>query len=69
LSRQPSTRRTVMSVQWPDDDVVIAPEARAHAARVRLTPVLASRLREPPPTEEEIERGLARLSWRDRRYG
>jgi hypothetical protein len=44
-------------------------DATVRYARERLEPVLASRLREPPPTEEEIARGLARLSWRDRRYG
>src|SRR6185312_12175723 len=44
-------------------------DAAVRYARERLGPVLASRLREPAPTEEEIARGLGRLSWRDRRYG
>ena len=42
-------------------------DTAVRSARARLAPVLASRLREPQPTEKEIAQGLARLSWRDRR--
>ena len=44
-------------------------DAAVRSARERLAPVLASRLWEPPPTDEEMARGLGRLSWRHRRYG
>jgi hypothetical protein len=44
-------------------------DAAVRSARQRLMPVLASTLREPPPTPAEITRGLGRLAWRHRRYG
>ncbi len=47
----------------------VDPETAVRSARERLAPVLASRLREPPPTDDEVARGLGRLSWGHRRYG
>jgi len=46
-----------------------ASDAVLRSARDRLAPIIASELREPPPTAAEITRGLGRLSWRHRRFG
>jgi hypothetical protein len=75
-ARQPSDELVRLDVADPRAFIPVpfVPRTAEHdavvrSARERLAPVLASRLREPPPTDEEVAQGLGRRSWRHRRYG